>query len=336
MKPFLFLSVFLSSTLSAQLSGIVADQPKQGLAFASVSLFQLPDTTFLSGTTTDDYGYFLIATPQFGPYQVRIEHLGYQEYVKDLEGSAPLDLGFIQLKPTENNLAEVIVRGKRQSIEQRKEALWFNVAQSPLRTGYDGMEVLERSPNVWLTDEGGILLRNEPALVLINGRPLRLEGEAMGSYLRSLNSENILRIEVRPNAGAEVSAAGAGGTINIILKRPTKGVSGTLLARYLHRGTASKLVNIGPSLNYGGSKWNVYGNYDFVDNKRWFKELSTTNYLTTGNFLNNEQIGVDSFYRHNYRIGAVVEPFPSHVIGGEFFRNTSVFSFAQNNDLALT
>lgn len=79
----------------------------------------------------------------FGQYQVRIAHLGYQEYMKDIEVPALLNLGSVQLAPTENNLVEVTVRGKRQSIEQRKEALWFNVAQSPLRTGYDGMAQLQ-------------------------------------------------------------------------------------------------------------------------------------------------------------------------------------------------
>ncbi|MEM1356841.1 MAG: hypothetical protein AAGF89_01500 [Bacteroidota bacterium] len=48
MKPSCSLvSSYLLLFPPSSVSGIVLDEQKQGLAFASISLYQLPDTTFL-------------------------------------------------------------------------------------------------------------------------------------------------------------------------------------------------------------------------------------------------------------------------------------------------
>ncbi|WP_169435047.1 TonB-dependent receptor domain-containing protein [Neolewinella persica] len=319
-----------------QITGRVLDAAGVPLPFANVRLFHPAGDNLISGNTTNTSGDFSLTVPGPGKYRLVAGYLGYTDAVQTLAMDDAMVIPDISLSPAANALAEVVVKGDRPVIEQREDKLLFNVAASPLKTGYNGLEVLERSPNVWLSDEGALLVRNAAALVLVNGRPLRLEPAALSAYLQAIPSENILRIEVQTSAGAATTADVAGGVVNIILKKPVRGVNGQGRTAYLLRGEASWSVTSGLSLNYGGKNWNVYGNYDYLVNYRNRQLLSTTDYFTTDNFLDDRMVARDSLTRHTYRVGAVVIPHPDHVIGAELSGNTSVYNFDQLNSLVLT
>lgn len=331
---FLFL---LPLYLCAQvvLSGRVTDDAGEALGFATVRLLAKAGAELTAGTTTNAAGAFrLTAAP--GVYQLRVDYLGYTTYDLELPLTETTTLSDVILQPAGNELAEIVVRGDRPVLEQHENRLWFNVAASPLATGYDGLEVLGQSPNVWLTDEGTVLVRNEAAQVLLNGRPLSLSGPELAAYLQALPSENILRIEVQTSAGAATAATTAGGVVNIVLKKPVRGVNGQARAAYLLRGEDSWSATTGLSLNYGGKVWNIYGNYDFLDNRTFSEQLNTTDYFTINDFLDERQLSFGNLSRHTYRLGAVVEPRPGHIIGGELSGNTSDYAFNQSNQLLLT
>ncbi|MDD7562263.1 MAG: hypothetical protein PUK02_10850 [Parabacteroides sp.] len=55
--------------------------------------------------------------------------------------------------------------------------------------------------------------------VFVNDREVRLDGTLLMSYLQSLRSENIQRIEVVPMAGADEDAIMQGGAIYIWLRQ---------------------------------------------------------------------------------------------------------------------
>ena len=337
MKFFLLLILLLPLPLNAQiiLSGRVTGETGEELGFATVRLLSTTGTELVAGTTTDAAGAFQLSVST-GNYQLRVDYLGYTTYEQALPLTAAVALPTIILQPAGNELAEVVVRGNRPVLEQHKDRLWFNVAASPLATGYDGLEILGRSPNVWLTEEGTVLVRNEAAQVLINGRPLTLSGEELAAYLRALPSENVLRIEVQTSAGAATAATTAGGVVNIVLKKPVRGLNGQARAAYLLRGEDSWSVAPGLSLNYGAKNWNVYGGYDYLDNHTRSERFTTTDYFITNDFLDDRQLSFGNLSRHTYRLGAVVEPRPGHIIGGEVSGNTSDYGFNQNNRLLLS
>ena len=137
-----------------------------------------------------------------------------------------MDLGEIVLATSTNLLEGVTVTESRPVIERVEDKLVFNVASSPLNSGYDGMEVLQRSPNIWVAPTGTILMRNEAATVMINGRILYWSGEELANYLSNLNSEDIQSIQIQTNLGANTDAESSGGVINIILKKKRLGFRG--------------------------------------------------------------------------------------------------------------
>lgn len=329
--------LLLPSLVVAQftLSGKVVAEDNAALPFANVRLFGPDGDQFMQGTTANLEGSFTMKVQQ-GRYLLRVDYLGYEDHETTIILSANQDLGTVRLSLAASELAEVVVRGDRPVIEQREDKLLFNVATSPLKTGYDAVEVLARSPNVWVSEDEGVQVRNARALVQVNGRPLNLQGAALRAYLEAIPSDNITRIEVKTSADASVNANIAGGVVNIVLKQPIRGINGNARAAYLHRATASWSDLAGFNLNYGGKHWNIYGGYDYLKNKRDTRVENTTDYFLTGNFLADQQFNRDTFLRNNFRLGAVTELHPNHIIGAELFHRSADFNFDETGTFDLS
>jgi len=56
--------------------------------------------------------------------------------------------------------------------------------------------------------------------VMINDRLVKLSGEELVNFLKTLNAEDLKKIEVIPNPPAKYSAEGNSGLINIVTKKP--------------------------------------------------------------------------------------------------------------------
>lgn len=86
-------------------------------------------------------------------------------------------------------------------------------------SGKDGTELLAEAPGVWLDSEKISINGAQGARVFVDDRELHLSGEELMSYLRSLKSEDIRRIEVVPMAGSEYEASTRAGVIRITLRQ---------------------------------------------------------------------------------------------------------------------
>ncbi len=339
MKPLLTLLLLLFPLFSeAQLtlSGKVQSENGAALPFANVRVLRADSGDLVRGTTADVEGNFQLKLTAAGTYLFRADYLGYEHYETSITFREDLHLGVITLAIAASDLAEVVVRGDRPVIEQHEDKLLFNVATSPLKTGYDAVEVLARSPNVWVSEDEGVQVRNARAMVQVNGRPLNLQGAALRAYLEAISSDNIIRIEVKTSADAAVNANIAGGVVNIVLKQPVRGINGNLRAAYLHRAAASWSDLAGFNLNYGSKHWNIYGGYDYLKNKRDTRVENTTDYFLTGNFLADQQFNRDTFLNNNFRLGAVATLHPDHTVGIEFFRRASDFNFDETGTFDLS
>lgn len=80
--------------------------------------------------------------------------------------------------------------------------------------GQDGTELLSRSPGVWLSDGAISINGTRGARLFVDEREIRLEGEELMAYLRTLRSEDVQRIGVIPVAGAAYDASARGGVIH--------------------------------------------------------------------------------------------------------------------------
>lgn len=257
MKRLLFLILFATVGLSGVArrpavaevySGHVADGQGNGVEYATIVLLQ--DENQQAGTTTDEEGDFSMEA-KAGTYKVVVQCIGYETMEKNvhLPVSTPDTL---ILKPSSYALKEVVVQAK--NIERKADR--FVVSISPT-AGKDGTELLSQAPSVWLAEDNISINGSQGTKVFVDDREIRLTGEELLTYLRSLKSEDIKRIEVIPIAGAEYEANSRSGVILITLRqRINNGIQGNIT---MGTGLSSTLTNYQPSgsLNARIGKWTV-------------------------------------------------------------------------------
>lgn len=157
-------------------------------------------------------------------------------------------------KDTTYQLKEVVVRSSPVSRKADRFVLTI-----PPAANKDGVELLQQAPGVWLSDERISINGSSGTKVYVDNREIKLTGELLVGYLRSLKSGDIARIEVIPMTGADKDADAQGGAINIIMKRRMeRGIQGNLS---MTSSFAAGLQSYQPSgsLNYHSGKWDTYG-----------------------------------------------------------------------------
>ena len=216
MKAYGLLAVFLFvgffSTSQTKISGLVVNTKDIPLAFVSIILLQ--DTTFLLGGITDNNGNFQI---DFNfekgiSYSLQFSLTGY-ETVKKQFIFPDTNLGSkLVLIEKKNSLREVIVTAKKPLVVRKTDRYIINVENSFLANGNNGLEVLQKSPGIWVDNNGRIRIKgNQAVSVMINDVIQKMSEEDLSEYLKTLKSEDISKIEVIQNPAAEFEPAGARG-----------------------------------------------------------------------------------------------------------------------------
>lgn len=192
------------------------------------------------------------------------------------------------------------------------------VISVPSAVNKDGVELLQQAPGVWLSDERISINGSSGTKVYVDNREIKLTGELLTGYLRSLKSDDILRIEVLPMAGADKDADAQGGAIHIIMRRRTdRGLQGNLS---MTSSFASSLQSYKPggSLNFHSGKWDVYGSATGTLIPQNKGELYTTRDYITGEKDFSSRTTSKSPSRYGtFRMGTVYTLDPSNSMGVE-------------------
>lgn len=218
-------------TLSAQpdaatCTGQTCTGQGSAIGFATVSFFSETDSSAVYGALADSTGRFSVRIPH-GNYRMEIALLGYEKKQRGITIAHDTDLGRIVLDPSEISLQGVEV--KAAPIVREADRFIVNVADMPQAIGRTAVEMLKLSPGVWIRDDIAIFGK-KGAKVMINNRLLRETGEDLINYLNQIPAEDILRIEIVPNSGAEYDADMTAGIIKITLKRKRdNGIDGAVV-----------------------------------------------------------------------------------------------------------
>nr|WP_246485199.1 outer membrane beta-barrel protein [Chitinophaga qingshengii] len=157
------------------------------------------------------------------------------------------------------DLRQVVISSSRQVTEQRVDKTIVNVDALISNTGTSAFDVLNNAPGVVLDESGQASLKGKDGVrVFIDGKPSYLTGKELTSYLKSLPSGTIDKIELMSNPPARYNAEGTGGIINIKTKKlSSKGFNGNINLNY-SQGVYPKTNNTA-SFNYNNNKVNVFG-----------------------------------------------------------------------------
>ncbi|MVN75113.1 TonB-dependent receptor [Hymenobacter sp. HMF4947] len=242
----------------------------QPIPFASVVLLHLPDSTLVADAQTTEAGAFGLSALKLGTYVLRANVLGYRpgRRVLSLSSAAPLaQLGTLRLRSAATQLADVVIQGERPTVAADLDKRVVNVAKDLTAVGGTATDVLQNVPSVAVDQNGAVTLRGASGVtIFIDGKPSGAAGGGNGTSLDQIPASSIDRIEVITNPSARYDAAGAGGIINIILKKNQRdGLNGVAS---VGAGTRDKYTS-SLTLNYRKGKLNAFGSYDFRRDQRF-------------------------------------------------------------------
>lgn len=252
---FLFLIFFSSSTYAQiEIQGKVSDQHNAPLPFSTVSL--LKENLVLSSIMIDSIGRYRFSDLVAEEYQLSITYLGNTQVGPSflLRSDTTIDIVFSGRKST--LLDDVTITGTKPLLERKVDRLIFNLANAPGLQGIDMAEALANTPMIKASEDGLSIVGKSGVGIMVNDRLLPISGKELVSYLKTLRSDDIERIEIITTPPAKYEARGNGGLINLILKKnPNNGLSGNLTGSFIQRSYAT--VTGGGALNFRANNLTV-------------------------------------------------------------------------------
>lgn len=210
----LFLGVFAMNSQHT-ISGKITDTDNQPLAYANIILYKIGDKA-PKGTVSDDQGYYRFENLENGSYKLEISMLGFEtKKIKEFQLNANKVFN-VKLKEESQTLNEVVVKSKRPVIKQTAEKLVVDLEKSEM-VNTSLQDVMRKVPGVLVTNNGISIAGNRGVRILINGKTT--EYMDIQTLLRDFPADNISKIEVVEQPGAEYEASGSGAIINIVLKK---------------------------------------------------------------------------------------------------------------------
>ena len=202
----------------------------------------------------------------------------------------------------------------------RREADRFvvDVANSDSAIGKDGEELLRQSPGVWIQDDNISVNGASGTKLYVNEREMKLEGAELLSYIRSLKAEDIAKIEIVPQTGADHDANQSGGAIKITLRRRLEnGVMGTV---GIYSGIGEYGYDPYPyaRINANVGKFTLSGAVSYYKSKHIFLADEQTDYLLSSSKMTSSSDDVmrNSDFATNFSV--VYQANPKHSIGIDY------------------
>lgn len=305
----LVFSILFFFTINAQtnvtISGMVKDKnSKTYLPYVNVVLISEKDSSFVSGTITNEEGRFSVSNIESGNYLLEISIIGFKTtqlslFVGNL--SKYLDIKTIELEEKSIELQEVLVVGKTAKISEEMDKKTFSLQENISQNGGSVLQAMQNLPSVTVQD-GKVLLRgNDKVTVLIDGKQTALTGFGNQNGLDNIPASAIEKIEIINNPSSKYDANGNAGIINIIYKKNkqdgfngkvgfTSGL-GSLWVRKENlptirpQYTFTPKINPSLSINYKKNKVNTFFQGDYL-----YTETLNKNEYVTRTYVNGEVI----------------------------------------------
>ncbi|MEP6647216.1 MAG: TonB-dependent receptor [Saprospiraceae bacterium] len=307
----ILLSVFLFSisSLFAQsantgLKGKVLDENKDAIGYATITLFQVSDSTMAKAGYTADDGSFELTHIFPGSYYVNVSFVGYDTYVTpsfEVTENNIVEIENIKMAPFTMQLGEVVVAASKPLIEVKPDKTVFNVEGSVNSIGNNGLELLRKAPGVVVDNNDHLMLIGKSGVkVYIDGRQSILTGDDLSNYLKSLQSNQIEAIEIITQPSSRYEADGNAGIINIrLIKDKSLGTNAHVSLGYDQATHGRFDGNV--SLNNRTQFVNVFGNYNYANGKN--SEYNFFERTTSDLFANQQNNGGSAWDNHSLRAG---------------------------------
>lgn len=280
---------------------VVDDATGKAMEYATVALRSRADSAIVTGTITNEIGFFNLEKIRPGRYDVEITFIGFTKFIiRDVRANpqkAEIDLGTIRLKPVTIDLNAVTVTGEKKPIEYTLDKKIVNIDNNLATMGGTAADVLATVPSVTVEVDGTVSLRGSADVnILVDGRPSQIIS------LDEIPASMIERIEIVTNPSARYDPEGSVGIINIVLKK--KRSAGYNAVVTVTGGTQNR-YNTSLNLNYRLNKTNLFFNYDNRFGRMVGGNTLRRTYVLndTTSYLNQEGDNRNRMQMHNFRLG---------------------------------
>ena len=178
------------------------------VAFASVYVIPVKDTSITNFTLSDAEGKASLEGVPFGEYVFHVEMLGYKPFVVNKYfRDRNVDMGTIKLQINENYLKAAMVTDVGNPIIVKKDTVEFNA--SSFQVGANAMlkDLLMRMPGMEITDEGKVKFNGEVIDKLtVGGRTFFFDDQS--TALNNLPAAIVDKIRVIDRESEQTRASG--------------------------------------------------------------------------------------------------------------------------------
>ena len=178
------------------------------VAFASVYVVPVKDTTITNFTLSDAEGKAKLEEVPYGEYVFHVEMLGYKPYVTSKYfRDKNVDMGTVKLQIEENYLNAAMVTDVGNPIIVKKDTVEFNA--SSFQVGANAMlkDLLMRMPGMEITDEGKVKFNGEVIDKLtVGGRTFFFDDQS--TALNNLPASIVDKIRVIDRESEQTRASG--------------------------------------------------------------------------------------------------------------------------------
>ncbi len=304
------LSVAKRSRSQEALRGRVIDSKGAPVGYATIVAMVGDEQA--GGTTSDEQGNFSLLLPA-GEYKIIIDFVGFKTEERTVTIPAENLLGDITLAESTTAIDEVVV--KAQMIRREADRFVVDVANSDAAIGKDGTELLRQSPGVWVKDDEISINGSAGTKIFINNREIKMTGEQLVRYVKSLRAEDIAKIEVVPQTGADHDADSSGGAIHITLRRRLEnGVMGSVSMQTNH-GKYMEVYNPSASINAHVGKFDLSASVAWYNTTTDAVSVERTSYENLAAELNSDSKMTYGGDWGGFHVSAVAEINPRHSVG---------------------
>jgi hypothetical protein len=197
-KLFIFLFLF-SLTLQAQtVTGIVADSLNQPLENANVIAKPLQEKASLKFSIADHKGWYKLELEKDTKYEIKVSYIGYHASQFIFEANSPSITHNFILKPTNQQLKEVIITHKYEPVVVKKDTLTYSVNAFTNGTERKLKDQLAKLPGVEVSKDGKITVQGKQvSRLMVEDKPFFGGGTKLGVV--NIPADAVDKIEVIDN-----------------------------------------------------------------------------------------------------------------------------------------
>lgn len=338
--------IFDGYSQEVELKGIVVDQKtKDTLSGARVMLLSIPDSTIVTGASTDDEGYYSIQVVP-GKYIVKVTLFSYIDELKQVDLQSPHTTLNFSLKSDATLIQEVSVEAKAVRVEQIGDTTQYNADAFKTNPDATVEDLVGKMPGI--TIENGVVKAQGEQIkkVFIDGE--EFFGDDVSAALKNLPAEIVSKIQIYDNESDQARFTGISDgndakALNIVTKPgKNQGQFGKVYAGYGYKD----LYLVGGNVNFfkGTRKVSLIGMSNNVNQQNFSSEdiLGLTGSGTTSstggrggrgnmgggeNFMTGQQNGVST--THSIGVNYSDKWGEKTKVTGSYFFNASSNNNAQ-------